>query len=104
MTEDEAKTKYCCGPQTVAVAIIITAPVGTAEVDNETAGKCVASACMAWRAGPSATDIQKWVAFDRPRVRPGETYESSGEWVDLPAGERRGFCGLASTPSRMGRR
>lgn len=47
MTEDEAKTKMCLGPQVVALAVLMAGP---REVElTPRAGRCVASDCMAWR-------------------------------------------------------
>lgn len=85
MTEDEAKQRMCCGPQVVAMAIVITAPTGTVEVLPD-AGRCIGSACMAWR----------W------RI---EEFEAAQEHFDLcaPPGSTgpviEGFCGLAGAQS-----
>lgn len=90
MTEDEAKTKWC--PAFRGNDYGVNRPL---EITAAPLGYCLGSACMAWRPGPAATDRQRWVEFGEMRVRPGDQFASSGEWVDLPAGERRGFCGLA---------
>ncbi len=72
MTEDEAKTKWC------------------PKVEHRGLGKCIASACMAWR-------------FESP-----ETYEERyTNWEDAaniggvnrgPEPLPEGFCGLAGRP------
>ena len=41
MTEDEAKTKLCCGPLQVATQMV--------QHLNNIPAKCIGSACMAWR-------------------------------------------------------
>ena len=61
MTEDEAKTKWC------------------PKVEHRGLGKCIASACMAWR----PTDNEG-----------GPAAEGDPEPVYKPAG----FCGLAGRP------
>lgn len=45
MTEAEAKTKVCCGPLLVAVAIEM---MKCAEPDHDL-DRCIGSQCMAWR-------------------------------------------------------
>jgi hypothetical protein len=47
MTENEAKTKYCCGPLLLAETWINEEAI-KAEHEMKT-GRCLASACMAWR-------------------------------------------------------
>jgi hypothetical protein len=82
MTEDEAKTKSCCGPPTVAIATLIASGL---EMEGPTAkGECAGSACMAWR-----WDTDAWtLAFDDkgPLTR-RKDYD-----------EPQGYCGLAGRP------
>ena len=74
MTEDEAKTKACCGPL-----------VGYAHSDSY---KCIGSACMAWRKIPGASKFKD--------ARTGQLSDRDltghGTWV------YDGFCGLARAP------
>lgn len=94
MTEDEAKTKVCCGPPFVGATIILTAPNNSAPQDAKVFGKCIASACMAWR---TATNPGvEWHPFVSD-ASPGEGWYWSVEkrqwWrADLAP---FGFCGLA---------
>jgi hypothetical protein len=85
MTEDEAKTKWC--PQfQVSIA---GGPAGQMQRDTwrdksnrplEGGGKCLASACMAWRWQPN------W----------GESPENPAACTELPP--IKGYCGLAGRP------
>ena len=92
MTEDEAKTKACCGS-------------GDRPAMN---GPCIASARMAWRKGPGKLGA----VVERVRAIPGSQvpgpnwgYEAShpssaskgGDWV-LRKEIATGFCGLAGQP------
>jgi len=76
MTEEEAKTKVCCGPPFVATAAIAMSSGGSI-ADERVFGKCIASACMAWREPRWETDDQGF-----PRR--------------VPSGA--GYCGLAGAP------
>jgi hypothetical protein len=69
MTEDEAKTKICCGPPQVAAQMMRARPA-----------YCAGSACMAWR----------WL----PKC--GENPNNPAEAMSLPPTE--GYCGLAGRP------
>jgi hypothetical protein len=93
MTEDEAKTKGCCGPvgcghqdferntyidvqnSSIGNTVMKTTafPIGTRV--------CIGSACMAWR----------WI----PRTRAGGVNEG---YADIPASPTAGFCGLSGKP------
>jgi hypothetical protein len=86
MTEDEAKTKVCCGPLGIASTIALKGAPATAENEAmaERSGLCLASACMAWRwAGYRAKD-GTWVRKT-----------AGGPWKPEIAD---GFCGLAGAP------
>lgn len=78
MTEDEAKTKWCCGGpmQFLAASTLHT---GEAVLPDE--GKCVASACMAWRW--EGRDDGNAIATGRGHI---------------PKHEADGHCGLAGKP------
>lgn len=68
MTEDEARTKVCCGPPAISAAIVSTGAAMSGVPIEAKGPLCVGSACMAWRwSNPAAS------ADDR----------------------RHGFCGLA---------
>lgn len=75
MTEDEAKTKTCCGPQTVAMMIGLAAPNLRAEMTPE-AGLCIASRCMAWRSLPPLLS-RRWEPTPLDDDRPVEEMELS---------------------------
>lgn len=112
MTEDEAKTRMCCGPQTVAMAVLIAAPTGTVEITGN-AGLCIASACMAWRTEPGA-DLSRARAYaeanekvsaiksireafpDFGLLEAKEVIEGKRPW---PTRATDGYCGLAGAAS-----
>lgn len=72
MTEDEAKTKICCGP--------LHQPefqkIGEVSISTPMLRNCLGSQCMAWR----------WTPQTDPLGRP--TYVR----------ETEGYCGLAGSP------
>lgn len=87
LTEEEAKTKECCGPPGILKAITAAAFVTNvtdfdtpyakklaAELDG--GSKCIASRCMAWR----------WDPLTRYQDEPGKVRDVSG------------YCGLAGKP------
>lgn len=84
MTEDQAKTKACCGS-------------GYRPAEN---GPCIASACMAWR---WHNDYERRWDLPRDKAPEGlgwdyvEAIGGVAHWVrktDTP----EGFCGLAGAP------
>ena len=103
MTEDEARNKWC-----PFIRIVIRGDERFSggsghtnrdqDVGRASSTRCIGSGCMAWRQGVYVTDRQRWVSFGELRIRPGDDFPSTGEWVDLPEGERRGYCGLAGAP------
>lgn len=74
MTEEEAKTTQCCGPE----------GCGYFNDQPRPARWCVASACMAWRETKAAHSAQY------------QPVGGSLRTVDYPA---EGYCGLAGRPS-----
>lgn len=80
MTEQEAKTKTCCGPNIVLLGLLVT----TGKKISDPVGPmlCVGSACMAWR----------WTE----RRTPAGTNPAGGSFAAY--GEDRGYCGLAGKP------
>ncbi len=80
MTEDEAKTKWCCGTPMLLLALAEQAGDEVFPGD----GKCVASACMAWR-----TRLEK--------VEDGDAVPG-GVYTKAPMVRTGGYCGLAGTP------
>lgn len=54
MTEDEAKTKQCCGPRFAALVSTIVAHPEYIKASNLGPGEanCIGSGCMAWRWTP----------------------------------------------------
>ena len=95
MTEDEAKTKFCCGPSVAGVY---------RDEFNPYTRCCAGSACMAWRW--EAPEIQRrWTAEGEPA--PGPDWERDTDakpskddrfaklfWRRNP----QGSCGLAGAP------
>lgn len=88
LTEEEAKTKRCCGPQGY-------------RHDTEGSYRCIASECMAWRWVEPETEYypgysEGGIPLDKPA---GDGWEKSGAgWSRQWPVVRRGFCGLAGTP------
>jgi hypothetical protein len=80
MTEDEAKTKWCCSPKVMADAVLSKVlDSQRAPVPDGRNGLCIASACMAWR----------WMAWvEGVAVSYGPGYGD----------KTNGFCGLAGKP------
>jgi len=71
MTEEEAKTKTCCGPIPVLMGILVTVHPNERSIPG---ALCVASQCMAWRVAKVG------------RVLPGDEYATY---------TTEGYCGLA---------
>lgn len=99
MTEDEAKTKACCGPfagripyGSADTALEVSVQGIDPDYIAETAARwpCIASACMAWRAVPTTAA--------RVRTDKGETVSPAAAkrfgWTIV----QTGFCGLAGAP------
>jgi hypothetical protein len=72
MTEDEAKTKICCGPPQVAAQMMRARPA-----------YCAGSACMAWR-----WNVEKGYQQMAADWTPADTTKTAPH----------GFCGLAGRP------
>jgi hypothetical protein len=85
MTEDEAKTKWCCGPKAVSDQLL-----AARLMDNklqrpnppDANGLCIGAACMAWRMFPDTRGIT------------GVKVEG-GVATEEPPRSTAGFCGLA---------
>ncbi len=106
MTEEEAKTKACCGPFAGRVPYASAAeaqeislqgldPEYTAEVSAR--WPCIASACMAWRQTPEVVH-----ALDAHQE--AQSWQDAGWRIEQRLGGRvavsggGGFCGLAGRP------
>lgn len=98
MTEDEAKTKLCCGSPAMAAARYYASGA-----DVQTPAKCEGSACMAWR----WTEAKRSEAFNeavrthmRTQAKPNaatavqEVYAKRGHEFE----HTEGGCGLAGQP------
>lgn len=110
MTEDEAKTKGCCGPWAVNWA------GRSGEIDANRAQTCIGSACMAWRLEPSGNERLLIEAKDEANasriinaIKALRQFDGSlglKEAKDIAdgvapwpiAGRASGFCGLAGPP------
>ena len=90
MTEQEAKTKACCGPRQHRY--------GNAPYDSA----CIGSACMAWREFPVEDNRPRelWDTKANKRVNSGSSPDVVWRLVEpadpLPAAH--GWCGLAGKP------
>ena len=90
MTEDEAKTKWCCGPLQNLRGMMVLSYIanGAAHEVEETfpcRGMCIGSECMAWRWHLKGTDPDLIAARQYPDVP--EPNEPDG-----------GYCGMAGKP------
>ena len=82
MTEDEAKTKTCCGPD------------GTGYANDQpfAARWCLASQCMAWRLTETSVTVD-----GVGKIVPDQTAWGPGyRQKNIPNG---GYCGLAGAPA-----
>lgn len=107
MTEEEARTKRCCGPE------------GCGNSDANGRRRCIASDCAAWRYSSPLHDWvmqfrmhaldNQWVpAFKTYRAGTGATLNEARAFCDgvrdgilpMPGGmtEMSGYCGLAGKP------
>lgn len=86
MTEDEAKTKTCCGPMG-----LLEQGSGRSYYSRT----CIASACMAWRwrrvANPEWRSVTYMAGYP-----PHNPFDGSNE-MSIPS-TTDGFCGLAGQP------
>lgn len=80
MTEEEAKTKRCCGSDTCGVCSTTEKiEMQNGSVVHVALRMCIGSACMAWRVTPQSTEIK-----ENGRV----------QTTIAPTG----YCGLAGKP------
>lgn len=91
MTEEQAKTKMCCGPQVVAMVMALNLPKQPELHEN--AGRCIASACMAWRLNKAVERVEAWDPDGAgwTKVR-DSTFDALPLWSRPGVG---GYCGLA---------
>lgn len=101
MTEDEAKTKACCGPAMVAAFVALHLP--SADVAGSV-GACAGSQCMAWRWQPDHNAETKIAAIRRHREEFNSELIVAKNYVEghpeyVRAGvTNSGYCGLAGQP------
>lgn len=109
MTEDKAKTKWCphvCSVPAVADGkggwdIPTGIPAHNRLAGTALVGRCIASACMAWRWLPSFDTSAKIEAIRKHRDQHNSTLVDAknaveATWVEIKSG---GYCGLAGSPS-----
>lgn len=83
MTEDEAKTKLCCGPRVMAASVSATAPKNTATTaEIEKSFLCCGASCMAWH-------VKEQIGIGPNGQRRSFDTDGLTRWVD------DGYCGLA---------
>ncbi len=107
MTEEQAKTKVCCGPPIVAW---LGAQVSGAKriQPNVSVELCIGSDCMAWRTHTPQPETAQTEAegADMPPEPPGGGWERLEYFVDGKHAYARwgrpvastGWCGLAGKP------
>lgn len=119
MTEEEAKTKWCPMLQVSAAAGYIGAVSNrsnTFDDHSDRHGRCLGSACMAWRQNAAGDWAEQFAVFLRAgraidairlhRNETGSTLKDAKDFVDgvlagtqrMPASRPVGFCGLAGKP------
>lgn len=97
MTEDEAKTKTCCGSPIIAISAAVQWS-GATTLNL----CCIASGCMAWRV--EVVPAQQENAYNTKEMPEGDGWKPHSPsktnvawWRQIPE-ERIGFCGLAGRP------
>jgi hypothetical protein len=90
VTEEEAKTKACCGAPAIASATLLASSHAQAEpLPGLKWGHCIGAECMAWRTSIRIETRHR----DGHVVQPGEVYlRGSVKTHEVADG---GFCGLA---------
>lgn len=97
MTEQEAKTKWCPMLQVSAATGVLGTVSNRSNAFDDNSdrhGRCIGSACMAWRTTYSATLTDQ--SGNVRRVGAGAMYDMSRE--TLGSELVGGFCGLAGKP------
>lgn len=100
MTEDEAKTKWCCGPAMNVMAARIAS--GKPQV-SATEGQCIASNCMAWRWSEPKRTVAFLAAVQarmQSSAKPNFNKAVAEIWTETGGQFERveGDCGLAGEP------
>jgi hypothetical protein len=99
LTEDEARTKACCGTPALAFATLAASTWARGDEvqlapGRTDGGHCIASGCMAWRLGEPDYAAMEIVA-DRERALLDGPQSSNPASAEIP---RKGYCGLAGKP------
>jgi len=85
MTEEEAKTKRCCGPEGTGTTINPDTKVNMKEVIT---GVCIPRWCI-------ASDCMGWQWVKGKGNTPHMTEKAQAKVDALPQDQRHGYCGLA---------
>lgn len=96
LTEDEAKTKRCCGAYDCGERRVMAGEV----IERY----CIGSACMAWREDLWTDTRQQHLYSTKTGKRVTSAPSSESEWrlanPDEPAPPKRGWCGLVERPAQ----
>lgn len=92
MTEDEAKTRQCCGPQLIAMMNAAIATRGEGMIASASVF-CVGSACMAWRWARKPNE--EWKPDHSMMWPPRDNRLGPQPYIE---DRERGYCGLAGRP------
>lgn len=90
MTEEEARTKMCCGPATTGQLTLL-------DERQPLQRLCVAASCMAWR---WTDDIERRWTADAPEGEGWQHVEAIGGVAHWARTHKtpHGYCGLAGPP------
>ena len=109
MTEEEAMEKHCCGPLQMASALMvleagISRDMPALEDEYPSRGRCIGSACMAWRWNELVFSRRTELWSKSKGQRVNSAYSDDAEWRPVVGASPEeppppsGYCGLAGKP------